>query len=129
MADLPQQTVQNKSAERFFMQRMSTTREQAIRKLSEFRNTSQTATALTQAKQIQSSSGAPITLPKAGVTATQVSFPPRAFIGDSVVQQPNTPSGGSGFTGNITVCVDDGEGGFTTGTAVFQAGSLISVET
>jgi len=119
-------TPANKSAERFITQRWSTTREQAIRKLQQFRDV-QAETVRRQRLATVQETSAP-TPPPLQIKTDTVSFSPNAIAAsapnNNYQQSPNP----NGWNGETTVCIDDGEGGFTNATATWRNGILISVE-
>lgn len=124
------QHAQDIHSERWISQRWNVSREEARQRLNEFRNTQAEAAAKKKATTMEQTSS-PATPPKPTMQTQTTSFQPRPFtIGDTQIPfQPVTPTPGGGYTGNITVCVDDGMGGFTNGTAMFSGGKLVSVTT
>lgn len=115
----------NLSAERHLMHAWNVTRNQARQRLHDFR-TAQAAAAPRQDAQA-ADAAKPVPTPPT-ITTTTESFPAKPFTldpGPPAFQ--SNPYNRNGFSGMITVCVDDGMGGFTTKMATFVNGVLASV--
>ena len=119
-------TPANKSAERFITQRWSTTREQAIRRLQQFRDVQAESIRRQQLATVQETS-APRP-PAFQIQTDTVSFPANP-IGQTTpnnnYQQSPNPNGWNGVT---TVCIENESGDKVNGIATFRNGILLSVE-
>lgn len=120
-----QQHASDISAESHLMRTLGATREQARRRLHEEARSMREET---RKQQAQAEDRPAPTPPK--IESDTTAFQPRPL---TLGIDPATKNGGQGqlpaggFSGNLTVCVDDGMGGFTQQTALFQDGILISV--
>lgn len=119
-------TPTNKSAERYITQRWNTTREQAIRRLQQFRDVQAESVRRQQLATVQETSAPRPPAPQ--IATTTISVPPNAIAPPPQTQNIQQSPNPNGWDGEVTVCIENEEGAKVNGIATFQAGVLISVE-
>lgn len=123
--DLQKEHAANLRAEGHLMRAWNITRNQARQRLHDYRDQQATETARQNAQPADLAK--PVPLPPT-ITSDTTAFPARPFtLGANIPTIPAVTQDRNGWSGLITVCVDDGAGSFTQKTATFSNGLLISV--